>query len=128
MSYEMYQEQILDHYRNPRNVGELKDPDIAAQGDNPLCGDKIALYLKLGDDGRVEEARFQGEGCAISQASASLLTLKLKGMLLEKVRRFDKEAILETLGIPISPVRLKCAILSVEVLKVGLRQAGYEDV
>lgn len=128
MTYEMYQEQILDHYRNPRNVGKLEDAQIAAEGDNPLCGDKVALYLKLGDDQRVEEARFQGEGCAISQASASLLTLKLKGMPMEKVKKFGKEEILETLGIPISPVRLKCAILSVEVLKVGLRQAGHEDV
>lgn len=128
MTYEMYQEQILDHYRNPRNVGTLEDADIVARGDNPLCGDEIALYLKLGENGTVEDVKFQGKGCAISQASASLLTLKLKGMGLEQVKAFGKEAILETLGIPISPVRLKCAILSVEVLKVGLRQAGHEDV
>ncbi len=126
MSYEMYQEAILDHYRNPRNVGKLEDADISAQGDNPLCGDQIALYLKL-DGNRVADVKFQGKGCAISQASASMLTVHLKGKAMESVRKMDKEGILKLLGIPISPVRLKCAILSVEVLKVGLRKAGYGE-
>lgn len=126
MSYEMYQEAILDHYRNPRNVGKLEDADISAQGDNPLCGDQIAVYLKL-DGNRVADVKFQGKGCAISQASASMLTVHLKGKTMEEVRKMDKEKILKLLGIPISPVRLKCAILSLEVLKVGLRKAGYGE-
>ncbi len=127
MSYEMYQEAILDHYRNPRNVGELEDPDIAARGDNPLCGDEIALHLKLDDEKSVTDVKFKGRGCAISQASASMLTVYLKGKTLEEVMAIDKDRILKILGIPISPVRLKCAILSVEVLKVGLRTAGYGE-
>ncbi|MEE9237886.1 MAG: SUF system NifU family Fe-S cluster assembly protein [Thermoplasmata archaeon] len=127
MSYEMYQEAILDHYRNPRNFGELKDADISAQGDNPLCGDEIALYLKLNCDGEVEEVRFKGRGCAISLASASMLTVTLKGKTLEEVEKIDKERILKILGIPISPVRLKCAILPLEVLKVGLIASKHGD-
>ncbi len=128
MSYEMYQEAILDHYRNPRNYGELKDADISASGDNPLCGDEIAIYLKLNKENAVEEVKFQGKGCAISQASASMLTVLLKGKTLEEVLKIDKERILKTLGIPISPVRLKCALLPLEVLKVGLRTAGHGEV
>ncbi len=128
MSYEMYQEAILDHYRNPRNVGELKDADISARGDNPLCGDEVAIYLKLDDDGRVAEVKFQGKGCAISQASASMLTVSLKGKTLDEIKKIDKERILQILGIPISPVRLKCAILPLEVLRVGLRTSGHGDV
>lgn len=123
MSYEMYQEAILDHYRNPRNVGKLEAPDLHARGDNPLCGDEVALYLKLDEKGRVADVKFQGQGCAISQASASLLTVHLKGQPLEEVRQVDKETALKLLGIPISPVRLKCAILSVEVLRVALEKA-----
>ncbi len=120
MSYEMYQEAILDHYRNPRNQGELDDPDISAQEDNPLCGDEIALYIKLNKDKVVEDVKFKGKGCAISQASASMLTLMLKGKTLEQVEKIDKERILKTLGIPISPVRLKCALLPLDVLRIGL--------
>ncbi len=127
MSYEMYQEAILDHYRNPRNTGKLEEADISAHGDNPLCGDEIAIYLKLDEDTTVADVKFQGTGCAISQASASMLTVYLKGKTLKEVMEVDKERILKILGIPISPVRLKCAILSVEVLKVGLRAAGYGD-
>ncbi|MCJ2519821.1 MAG: SUF system NifU family Fe-S cluster assembly protein [Candidatus Thermoplasmatota archaeon] len=127
MSYEMYQEAILDHYRNPRNFGELKDADISAQGDNPLCGDEIALYLKLNSDGEVEDVKFKGRGCAISLASASMLTVALKGKTLEEVEKIDKERILKILGILISPVRLKCAILPLEVLKVGLTASKHGD-
>lgn len=116
----MYQEAILDHYRNPRNVGEIPDPDIAAKEDNPLCGDQIVLYLKLDGNGVVEDVKFKGEGCAISQASASMLTLALKGKALDEVRQIDEERVLKNLGIPISPVRLKCALLSYTTLKRGL--------
>ncbi len=122
MSYAMYQENILDHYKNPRNFGEMKEPDIAARDNNPLCGDELALYLKLGSDGRVEDVKFQGRGCAISQASASMLTLMLKGKTLEEARAIDQDRILKALGIPISPVRIKCALLSLHVLKSGLEK------
>lgn len=122
MSYAMYQENILDHYKNPRNFGEMKEPDIAARDNNPLCGDELALYLKLGSDERVEDVKFQGRGCAISQASASMLTLMLKGKTLEEARAIDQDRILKALGIPISPVRIKCALLSLHVLKSGLEK------
>lgn len=124
MSYEMYQEAILDHYRNPRNFGELEDADIQAREDNPLCGDEIALYIKLNKDKVVEDVRFKGKGCAISQASASMLTVMLKGKSLQEVEKIDKDTILKTLGIPISPVRLKCALLSLDVLRIGLERYG----
>lgn len=126
MSYEMYQEAILDHYQNPRNKGDLDPADISAREDNPLCGDDIALYLKLDDDSVVEDVKFQGQGCAISQASASMLTVKLKGKTLEEVLAIDEDAVLQTLGIPISHARLKCALLSLSTLRIGL-QAYQED-
>lgn len=119
----MYQENILDHYRNPRNVGVIEDAEIQAKEDNPLCGDEIALYLKL-NGGVVEDVKFKGDGCAISQASVSMLTLKLKGRTLEEVRAIDEDAVLGMLGIPISPVRLKCALLSLSTLKIGLERYG----
>jgi nitrogen fixation NifU-like protein len=122
MSYAMYQENILDHYRNPRNFGELKDPDIEARDNNPLCGDELALYLVLGQDGRVADVKFSGKGCAISQASASMLTVLLKGKALEEVEKIDQDRILKLLGIPISPVRMKCAMLSLHVLRIGLER------
>ncbi|MFQ5907982.1 MAG: Fe-S cluster assembly sulfur transfer protein SufU [Thermoplasmata archaeon] len=121
MSYEMYQEAILDHYQNPRNKGDLAEADIWAREDNPLCGDEIALYLKLDDDAVVEDVKFQGEGCAISQASASMLTVKLKGKTLKEVLEIDEDAVLQTLGIPISHARLKCALLSLSTLRIGLK-------
>lgn len=121
MSYEMYQEAILDHYQNPRNKGDLTEADIWAREDNPLCGDEIALYLKLDDDAVVEDVKFQGEGCAISQASASMLTVKLKGKTLKEVLEIDEDAVLQTLGIPISHARLKCALLSLSTLRIGLK-------
>lgn len=123
----MYQEAILDHYQNPRNTGTLEDADIHARGDNPLCGDEVALYLKLDGEGKIGEVRFQGQGCAISQASASMLTVHLKGKSLAEVNDVDKETILKLLGIPISPVRLKCAVLSVEVLRVGLETSPHGE-
>jgi nitrogen fixation NifU-like protein len=124
MTYEMYQEAILDHYRNPRNFGELEDADISAREDNPLCGDEIALFIKLNKDRVVEDVKFKGKGCAISQASASMLTVMLKGKTLEEIEKIDKDTILKTLGIPISPVRLKCALLSLDVLRIGLERYG----
>jgi nitrogen fixation NifU-like protein len=102
---QLYREYILDHYRNPRNFGRLEKPDISHEEDNPLCGDVIGLDFKL-EDGRIADVRFHGRGCAISQASASLLTERLKGMSLDEAKRIGREAVLGELGIEISPARL----------------------
>jgi nitrogen fixation NifU-like protein len=115
---QFYREYILDHYRNPRNFGRLEPADISHEEENPLCGDVVAMDFKL-NDGRIEDVRFHGRGCAISQASASLLTERIKGMSLEDAKRVSKEDVLAELGIEISPARLKCALLSLKVLKAG---------
>jgi nitrogen fixation NifU-like protein len=115
---QFYRDYILDHYRNPRNFGRLPDPDISHEENNPLCGDVIGLDFKL-EEGCIADVRFHGRGCAISQASASLLTERLKGLSLEEAQRIGKEDVLEELGIDISPARLKCALLSLKVLKAG---------
>ena len=116
---DFYRELILDHYKNPRNYGTLEHPDFTYEDDNPLCGDRIRIDVKLDEEGRVAAVRFSGQGCAISQASASMLTEEIMGKTLEELRRFDKDALLEMLGIQLSPVRLKCALLSLKVLKAG---------
>jgi len=116
---DFYREMILDHYKNPRNYGTLEQPDFTYEDDNPLCGDRIRIDVKLDEAGRVAAVRFSGQGCAISQASASMLTEEIMGKTLDELRRFDKDALLEMLGIQLSPVRLKCALLSLKVLKAG---------
>ncbi|MCS6962757.1 Fe-S cluster assembly sulfur transfer protein SufU [Thermoflexus sp.] len=116
---DLYREIILDHYENPRNYGELPDADISYEDDNPLCGDRIRMDLKV-QDGRIVDVRFSGKGCAISQASASMLTERIKGATVEEARRLTREDILEMLGIPLGPARIKCALLSLKVLKAGL--------
>jgi nitrogen fixation NifU-like protein len=115
---QFYREYILDHYKNPRNFGRLEHADISHEEENPLCGDVIGLDMNL-REGVIDEVRFHGRGCAISQASASLLTERLKGMPLEEAKQLDKEDVLEELGIEISAARLKCALLSLKVLKAG---------
>ncbi|MBI1927077.1 SUF system NifU family Fe-S cluster assembly protein [Candidatus Poribacteria bacterium] len=115
----IYQEDILDHYENPSNYGSLENPDISYEEDNPLCGDKIRMELKV-DDGIITDIRFSGHGCTISRASASMLTERIKGQRLEDVKKMSKDDILEMLGIPLGPVRLKCALLSLKVLKAGV--------
>ncbi len=117
---DLYRENILDHYQNPRNYGTLEDPDISYQDDNPLCGDMIRLDLKVDQEGRVTQVRFSGHGCAISQASASMLTEEIVGKTLDEIKQIGKEDILEMLGIQLGPVRLKCALLSLKVLKAGV--------
>jgi nitrogen fixation NifU-like protein len=114
-----YREYILDHYKNPRNFGRLEGADISHEEDNPLCGDVIGMDIKL-EEGRIQDVRFHGRGCAISQASASLLTERLKGMTVEEAKAIGKDEVLEELGIEISAARLKCALLSLKVLKVGV--------
>ena len=115
---DLYRDNIIDHYQNPRNYGTLEHPDISYEDSNPVCGDEIRMDLKI-QDGRVVDARFQGHGCSISQASASMLTEEIIGKTLEEVRQIDKQYLLDMLGIPLGPVRLKCALLSLKVLKAG---------
>ncbi len=116
---DLFRENILDHYQNPRNYGTLEDPDISYEDDNPLCGDVIRIDIKLDDQDRVTEVGFSGEGCAISQASASMLTEEIMGKSLEEIKQFSKDELLDMMGIQLGPVRLKCALLSLKVLKAG---------
>ncbi len=115
---DLYRDNIIDHYQNPRNYGTLEHPDISYEDSNPVCGDEIRMDLKI-QGGRVVDARFQGHGCSISQASASMLTEEIIGKSLEEVKQIDKQYLLDMLGIPLGPVRLKCALLSLKVLKAG---------
>jgi nitrogen fixation NifU-like protein len=115
---QFYREYILDHYKNPRNFGRIEAPDITHEEYNPLCGDMVGMDFRL-RDGVIEDVMFHGRGCAISQASASLMTERLKGMTLDEAQGLSKGDVLEELGIDISPARLKCALLSLKVLKVG---------
>jgi len=114
---DFYKEYILDHYRNPRNFGHLEHPTAQAEDLNPLCGDKIAMELSVGSDGKIDDVRFSGKGCAISQASASMLTESLKGKTLEEVAQLSHDVVLENVGIGISPTRMKCAMLGLKVAK-----------
>ena len=116
---DMYREMILDHYHNPRNKKLVAPADIEYEEDNPVCGDHIHLTLRLDGNNVVKEVGWDGDGCAISQASASMLYETLAGKTLEEIRSIGKEELLEMLGIPLSPVRLKCALLSLKVLKAG---------
>jgi nitrogen fixation protein NifU and related proteins len=125
---DFYRDFILDHYRNPRNFGHLTDPDASAEDLNPLCGDQIRMEFDV-DDGVVREVRFSGKGCAISQASASMLTETIKGMRLEDIAKLSKDVVLENVGIGISPTRLKCATLGLRVAKSAAigEIAGWPD-
>jgi nitrogen fixation NifU-like protein len=116
---DFFRQNILDHYQNPRNFGTLDHPDISAEDSNPLCGDKIRMDL-LVKDGRIEDVRFTGIGCSISRAAASMLTEEIKGKTLEEVKRLSRDDVLELLGIELGPVRLKCALLALKTLKVGV--------
>jgi nitrogen fixation NifU-like protein len=114
---DFYKEYILDHYRNPRNFGHLENPTAVAEDLNPLCGDKIQMELLVGADGKIADVRFSGKGCAISQASASMLTESIKGKTLEEVAHLSHDVVLENVGIGISPTRMKCAMLGLKVAK-----------
>ncbi|MBI78939.1 MAG: SUF system NifU family Fe-S cluster assembly protein [Gammaproteobacteria bacterium] len=116
---DMYREVILDHYKNPRHNGELDPADISYQDDNPLCGDMIRIDLRVDKDNKIIECAFSGHGCAISQASASMLMEDIVGKTLEDIKDYTRDDMLEMLGIELGPVRLKCAMLSLKVLKVG---------
>jgi nitrogen fixation protein NifU and related proteins len=114
---DFYKEYILDHYRNPRNFGRLENPSASAEDLNPLCGDQIRMEMVVDANGKVEDVKFSGKGCAISQASASMLTETIKGMRLEDVAKLPQDAVLENVGIGISPTRMKCAMLGLKVAK-----------
>jgi nitrogen fixation NifU-like protein len=121
---QLYREVILDHYKSPRHHGVLEDADAHAEGQNPLCGDEISVYVKFREDGdTIDEVSFTGRGCAISQAATSMLTDLVVGRSATEVAGLPKEELLDEVGIPLTPVRLKCAILGLGVLKVALNRA-----
>lgn len=114
----IYQEELLDHYENPSNYGTLPNPDISHEEDNPLCGDRIRIDLGV-EDGIIKKVRFSGHGCTISLAAASMLTEEIAGKSLAEVKQLSRDDILEMIGIPLGPVRVKCALLPLKVLKAG---------
>ena len=116
---DFYRQNILDHYENPRNWGTLEKPDVSAEDANPLCGDRIRMDLMV-KDGRVEAVRFSGHGCSISRAAASMLSEAIQGKTLEEVKALGRDDVLEMLGIELGPVRLKCALLALKTLKLGV--------
>ena len=121
---DLYREVIIDRYKNPLYRGVLEPNDISFEDDNPLCGDHIRIDIRLDGQGRVAEAAFDGQGCAISQASADLLIESIQGKTLDEVKKIGKEELLEMLGLHLGPVRMKCALLSLKVLKAGVYGLG----
>ncbi|MCJ7514170.1 MAG: iron-sulfur cluster assembly scaffold protein [Anaerolineales bacterium] len=124
---DLYRDQIIDRYKNPRMRGELDPHDFSYEDDNPLCGDRIRIDLRLDPQGRIAEASFSGTGCAISQAAADLLVESVVGKPLDDVKALTKEDLLRMLGIELGPVRLKCALLSLKVLKAGVYGVDHLD-
>jgi nitrogen fixation NifU-like protein len=121
---QMYREVILDHYKSPRGHGLIENADAQAEGQNPLCGDEVTISVKFAADGEtIESIGFEGRGCAISQAATSMLTELVQGRTASEVAVLPKEELLEEIGIPLTPIRLKCAILGLGVLKVALHKA-----
>ena len=121
---QMYREVILDHYKSPRGHGLIEDADAQAEGQNPLCGDEVSIYVAFDDDGdTIDEVKFSGRGCAISQAATSMLTEMVQGKTATEVATLDKDELLDEIGIPLTPVRLKCAMLGLTTLKVALHKA-----
>jgi nitrogen fixation NifU-like protein len=119
----LYREVILDHYKNPRGHGVIEDADVQAEGQNPLCGDEVSIYVAFGEDGEtIDEVKFSGRGCAISQAATSMLTEMVKGRKADDVAAMPKEELLDEIGIPLTPVRLKCAMLGLATLKLALHK------
>ena len=136
---QLYREVILDHYKNPRGHGVMADADADAEGMNPLCGDEVTIYVRFGEDSdTIDEVKFSGRGCAISQAATSMLTEMVQGKRAAEVASMDKDELLEEIGIPLTPIRLKCAMLGLTTLKVALHKtkgtplpqglAGYDEL
>ena len=125
MSFDqLYREVILDHYKNPRGHGVIAEADAEAEGQNPLCGDEVSIYVRFGEDSdTIDEVKFSGRGCAISQASTSMLMEMVEGRTVTEIAELPKEQLLEEIGIPLTPIRLKCALLGLGVLKVALHRA-----
>jgi nitrogen fixation NifU-like protein len=117
MDDQLYREYILEHYKRPHNWGELEQPDLEFSDLNPLCGDELTVQLAVDEDGTVQDVRFNGHGCAISQAAASMASDEVKGMKVDELLRLDRAFVLDLLGIDISATRMKCALLSLKVLK-----------
>ena len=118
-----YREVILDHYKHPRNHGTIDEPDAHAEGQNPLCGDEVSIDLTFDGNDTISDVKFSGRGCAISQAATSMLTEHLKGKTVAQAAALDKQTLLDEVGIPLTPIRLKCALLGLGVLKVALHRA-----
>ena len=121
---DLYRDEILEHYREPHNFGTLDAPDASYEGHNPLCGDRITMMLMVDADGAVGDVAFSGRGCAISQASASMLTDEIRGRPVIEVEAMTNQDILDLLGIEISPARLKCALLSLDTVQHALEERG----
>jgi nitrogen fixation protein NifU and related proteins len=119
---QLYREVILDHYKNPRGHGVIEGADAQAEGQNPLCGDEVAIFVALDGD-KIEDVRFRGRGCAISQAATSMLVEMVRGRTVDEVASMPRDELLAEVGIPLTPVRLKCALLGLGVLKVALHRA-----
>jgi nitrogen fixation protein NifU and related proteins len=121
---QLYREVILDHYKNPRGHGLLEDADAQAEGQNPLCGDEVSIFVAFDEDGdTIDEVKFSGRGCAISQAATSMLTELVKGRSATEVATLERDELLDEIGIPLTPVRLKCALLGLSTLKLALHKA-----
>jgi nitrogen fixation NifU-like protein len=121
---QLYREVILDHYKNPRGHGLIEDADAEAEGQNPLCGDEVSIYVSFGDDGdTIEDVKFSGRGCAISQAATSMLMELVQGRSAQEVATLPRDELLDEIGIPLTPVRLKCALLGLSTLKLALHKA-----
>ena len=121
---QLYREVILDHYKNPRGHGLLEDADAEAEGQNPLCGDEVSIFVSFGEDGEtIDEVKFSGRGCAISQAATSMLTELVQGRSAQEVASLPRDELLDEIGIPLTPVRLKCALLGLSTLKLALHKA-----
>jgi nitrogen fixation NifU-like protein len=119
---ELYRENILDHYKSPRSHGFIEQADAQAEGQNPLCGDEVAISIALDGD-TIEDVKFRGRGCAISQAATSMLMEMVKGRSATEVAEMSRDELLDEVGIPLTPVRLKCALLGLGVLKVALHRS-----